>query len=118
MVVGASSDSNPAGLSQLGLDDSLLQHVPGVPHTYGPVIAAGHAREAVCGVPLCMCAGADVALGVPEVPDVHVPCHAHPPLLPIPVVHFDLGGAGRHQKGVTCRNGGMLLASASSMLGQ
>ena len=91
MVVGTGSHSDSAGLDQLGFDDGLLQHVPGVPHAYGAVLAAGHASVAVCGVPLCVCAGADVALGVPQVPDVHVPCQADATLLAITVVHLDLG---------------------------
>lgn len=105
MVVGTGSDSNPAGFGQLRLDDSLLQHVPGVPHPNGSIVAAGHAGVSVCGVPLCVCAGTDVALGVSEVPDVHVPSHADASLLAITIIHLDLRGAGCYQKGITCGSG-------------
>lgn len=105
MVVGTGSHSNPARLGQLRLDDCLLQHVPGIPHTYGPIVAAGHACVPVCGVPLCVCAGTDVALGVSEVPDVHVSSHADASLLAITIIHLDLRGAGCYQKSVTCCSG-------------
>ncbi|KAA6427986.1 MAG: hypothetical protein FRX49_02648 [Trebouxia sp. A1-2] len=84
MVVGTGSHSNSARLGQLRLDDSLLQHVPGVPHTYGAILAAGHASVAVCGMPLGMGAGTDVSLGVSQVPNVHVTRQADPTLFTVP----------------------------------
>ena len=105
MVVGTGSDSNPARFGQLWLDDGLLQHVPGIPHTYGPIVAAGHAGVSICGVPLCVCAGTDVAFCVSEVPDVHVTSHADAPLLAIAIIHFDLRGPSCYQKGITCCSG-------------
>ena len=105
MVVGTGSDSNPARFGQLWLDDCLLQHVPGIPHTYGPIVAASHAGVPVCGVPLCVRAGTDVAFCVPEVPDVHVTGDADAPLFAISIIHLDLGGAGCDQKGITCCTG-------------
>ncbi len=107
MVIGTSSHSNPARLGQLRLDDSLLQHIPGVPHTYGPILAAGHASVAVCGVPLGMGAGTDVSLGIPQVPNVHVTRQADPTLFTIPVIHLDLGRAGGNQECIACTAKGL-----------
>ena len=53
-------------------------------------------------MPLGVCAGADVALGVPEVPDVHVTSKADAALLAVAVVHLDLGGPRGHQEGIPC----------------
>lgn len=102
MVVGAGSHSNSARLGQLRLDDSLLQHIPGVPHTYGPILAAGHASVAICGVPLGMGAGTDVSLGVSQVPNVHVTSQADSALFTIPVIHLDLGRACGNQECIPC----------------
>ena len=102
VVVGTCSDGNPARFSQLWLNDRLLEHIPGVPHTYGPIITASHAGVLVSGVPLCVCAGTDVTFGVTEVPDIHVARQTDPALFAVSVVHLDLGGAGGHQEGITC----------------
>ena len=107
MVVGTGSYSNPARLGQLRLDDSLLQHIPGVPHTDGPILAAGHASVAVCGVPLGMGAGTDVSLGVPQVPNVHVTRQADPALFAVSVIHLDLGRAGGNQACIPCTAKGL-----------
>ena len=105
MVVGTGCDSNPARFGQLWLDDRFLQHVPGIPHAYGPIIAAGHSGVSVCRVPLCMCAGTDVAFCVSEIPDVHVTSHTDATLLAIAIIHFDLRGPSRYQKSITYCNG-------------
>ncbi len=110
MVVGTGSYSNPARLGQLRLDDSLLQHIPGVPHTYGPILAAGHASVAVYGMPLGMGAGTDVSLGVPQVPNVHVTRQADPTLFAVAVIHLDLGRACGNQKCVPCTAEGLCQA--------
>ena len=110
MVVRTGSHSNPARLGQLRLDDSLLQHIPGVPHTYGPILAAGHASVAVCGVPLGMSAGTDVSRGVPQSPNGHVPRQADPTLLAVSVIHLDLGGACGNQECVPCTTKGLCQA--------
>ncbi len=107
MVVGTGSHSNSARLGQLRLDDCLLQHIPGVPHTYGPILAAGHASVAIRGVPLGMGAGADVSLGVPQVPNVHVTRQADPALFAVSVIHLDLGRAGGNQECVPCTAKGL-----------
>ena len=102
MVVCTGSHSNPARLSQLRLDDSLLQHIPGVPHTYGPILAAGHASVAIRGMPLGMSAGTDVSLGVPQIPNVHVTCQADSALFTVSVIHLDLGRACGNQECIPC----------------
>ncbi len=107
MVVGTGSHSNSARLGQLRLDDSLLQNIPGVPHTYGPILAAGHASVAVCGVPLGMGAGTDVSLRVSQVPNVHVTCQADPALLAVPVIHLHLGRACGNHECIPCTAKGL-----------
>ena len=47
MAVSACRHCNPARLCKLWFDDSLLQHIPGIPHTNGPILTACHACKGV-----------------------------------------------------------------------
>lgn len=102
----AQSEQHPSVKHQQAGFEGLHRVEPARGAATGGWLALRHtlllACEFVGGMPLGKGAGADVALGIAQVTNVHVACQALPTLLAIPVIHLDFAGTRRHHEGITC----------------